>query len=270
MGSFLLPTTLRGVIIKMSYRILIKAGGSTDVPLYKILSSVIDGQTVERSFEDKKALDEYIETELNKGTYKVTDLRIMQHVDNFNVFSDIYGTNNNDGDDDKEENNNTNDTTSGSSSTSQATLKKFNITIDKLADSAGHTHVPNDENIAVATANQNAVEVVSSGENEWTINVNGTLQAYTSTDASQNDSAYEWIGLSVDTGVEDITTVSYNGVALSEDDVKDAESVGVNVTDGKCSSFILWIKAEALKVDPKTITLASDGYETITVTIKVA
>lgn len=253
----------------MSYRILIKAGGNTDVPLYKILSSVIDGQTVERSFEDKKALDEYIETELNKGTYKVTDLRIMQHVDNFNVFADIYGHNDNSGNTSKEENNDAENEGSESSSISQETPKKFNVAIDKLADSAGHTHVPNDENIAVATANQNAIEVVSSGENKWTVNVNGTLQAYTSTDVSQNDAAYEWIGLSVDTGVDDITTVSYNGVALSGNDVKDAESVGINVVDGKCSSFILWVKAEALRIEPKTFTVSADGYETETVTVTV-
>ena len=118
--------------------------------------------------------------------------------------------------------------------------------------------VADDINKEVSQANQDAIEIVSLDNNEYGITINGVLNSFASTNIAQGTG--QWIGLVVNTGESDITSVSYNGVALTEDDVLEAESVGVDR-----GSFVLWIKAETL---PKQFTLQTAGKAATTITIK--
>lgn len=83
------------------------------------------------------------------------------------------------------------------------------------------------------------------------------LKTFASTNLAQGSG--KWIGLAIDTGESDITNVTYNGNALTQDDVDEAASVGVGA-----GSFVLWVKAEAL---PKTIVLGAEGKADTTITI---
>lgn len=73
------------------------------------------------------------------------------------------------------------------------------------------------------------------------------------------------MALEVNTGINPITDVKYNGSALTEQDIADASATG-------CSnkSFVLYIKAEDVVETPKTFTLSTDGKDDITITIKIA
>ena len=118
--------------------------------------------------------------------------------------------------------------------------------------------VADDINKEVSQANQDAIEIVSLDNNEYRVIINGILNSFASTDIAQGTG--QWIGFVVNTGESDITSVSYNGVPLTEEDVLEAESVGVGN-----GSFVLWVKAENL---PKQFTLQTAGKAATTITIR--
>ena len=115
-----------------------------------------------------------------------------------------------------------------------------------------------DDNEVVSQANQDAIDVVDLGNNEYQILVNGTLNSFVSTNPAQG--VGKWVGLVVNTGEDDITKVKYNGVALTQDDVLEAATVGVGA-----GSFVWWIKQNTL---PKQITLSVDGKADAVITVK--
>lgn len=118
--------------------------------------------------------------------------------------------------------------------------------------------VADDINQEVSQANQDAIEIVSLDNNEYGVTINGALNSFASTNITQGTG--QWIGLVVNTGESDITSVLYNGVALTEEDILEAASVGVD-----SGSFVLWVKAETL---PKQFTLQTAGKAATTITIK--
>lgn len=118
--------------------------------------------------------------------------------------------------------------------------------------------VADDINQEVSQANQDAIEIVSLDNNEYGVTINGALNSFASTNITQGTG--QWIGLVVNTGESDITSVLYNGVALTEEDVLEAASVGVD-----SGSFVLWVKAETL---PKQFILQTAGKAATTITIK--
>ena len=77
--------------------------------------------------------------------------------------------------------------------------------------------VADDINQEVSQANQDAIEIVSLDNNEYGVTINGALNSFASTNITQGTG--QWIGLVVNTGESDITSVLYNGVALTEEDV---------------------------------------------------
>ena len=115
-----------------------------------------------------------------------------------------------------------------------------------------------DENQEVSQANQDAITVTSSNNVINIVADVDELNSFASTNPAQGIG--KWVGLVIDTDTDDITKVTYNGYALTEDDVAEAASVGVGA--GK---FVLWLKAES--TFPKTITLGTDGKLDTTVTI---
>lgn len=121
------------------------------------------------------------------------------------------------------------------------------------------TTVAADENEEKSQANQDAIDVTTSGET-ITITVNEELNSFPSTNPAQGTG--EWVGLVIDTGESDITNVTYNGSALTQDDVDEAASVGVGA-----GSFVLWLKADS--TFPKTIVLGTEGKADTTITIEL-
>lgn len=88
------------------------------------------------------------------------------------------------------------------------------------------------------------------------------MVAFPSSDVSQG--THKWLALEVNTGITPITDVTYNGHALTEQDIADAVATG-------CSdkSFVLYIKADEVVDTPKTFTLGTTDREDITITIKI-
>lgn len=118
--------------------------------------------------------------------------------------------------------------------------------------------VADDVNKDESQANQDAITVTSSAN---AINIAAdvdALNSFASTNPAQGSG--KWVGLVVDTGLDDITKVSIDGTALTQADVDEAASVGVGA-----GSFVLWLKAES--TFPKTMTLSADDYADTVLTI---
>jgi len=135
----------------------------------------------------------------------------------------------------------------------------MSVTVNKLFKA------PNDVNREKSQQNQDKL-TVTRNDNVFTVNVAGgvdSLNEYASTNPAQGTA--KWIGLDINTGEKDITTVTFNGSALTEDDV--AEAASVNLGAGH---FVLWLKAENVKLTPRVITLGTKDKEDTKITIKVA
>lgn len=118
------------------------------------------------------------------------------------------------------------------------------------------------------TENQNKTTVTMSG-NTMAVKVSGgtaSLNKWTSSDPGQATLGDQpWIALDIDTGIDDITKLKYNGSALTATDVAEAAAWGLG--DGH---IILWIRAGYVKSNPKTVTLSGEGFDDVTFTITVA
>lgn len=124
---------------------------------------------------------------------------------------------------------------------------------------------PNDINKEESQANQDKLTVSRDG-NTFTVNVAGgvaSLNSFASTNPAQGTG--KWIGLDIDTGEKDITKVTFNGTALTADDVTEAASAGLGA-----GHFVLWLKAEVVAASPRVITLGAEGKEDTKITIQVA
>lgn len=110
---------------------------------------------------------------------------------------------------------------------------------------------PNDVNRAESQANQDAITVVQNGTNVTVKGNLASLNSFASTNPNQGTA--KWIALDIETKAESITSVTWNGSALTADDVAESASVGLAQ-----NHIIFWAKAEAL---PRTINIASEGFE---------
>ena len=123
-------------------------------------------------------------------------------------------------------------------------------------------------NLTEYQENQGKANVAVNG-NDINVTISGgvdSLNEWTSTDAGQASLGNQpWIALDIDTGLDDITQLKYNGSQLTASDVADAAAWGLG--DGH---IILWIRANAVKAAAKTITLSGDEVESVTITINVA
>lgn len=114
-------------------------------------------------------------------------------------------------------------------------------------------NVPKDKNAEAAKKNQKAISVKQVGDNYEVSAKLADMQEYESTDPSQSGQ-HKWFALIIDTGEDDIKKVKVNGQQLTEQDVKDATSVGA-----KAGSFVLWLEADTIKDAPVVLTLSVDG-----------
>lgn len=111
--------------------------------------------------------------------------------------------------------------------------------------------------------NQEKANVTING-NELTVTIDGgvnSLNEWASSNPAQG--IHKWIALDIATGTDDITKVEYQGELLTATDVAEANQWGFDN-----GHFVLWIKAEDVKITPKSFTLGGEG-ETKTFTIKV-
>lgn len=137
--------------------------------------------------------------------------------------------------------------------------------LDVIVAKIDGTAVPNDINILESQANQNMVTITQS-ENNISIKVadGETLNDY---DLMESGSEGKWIGLSIDTGLDDITKVKYNGQYMTEEDVEKADAVGL-----LAGNFVLWINHDELVDSPDntiTFTLQADGHQAQEFTIEL-
>jgi len=87
-----------------------------------------------------------------------------------------------------------------------------------------------------------------------------TLNSFTSTNPSQGSA--KWIGIDIGTDTDDITKLTWNGSALTADDVAEAASVGLGA-----GHIIFWCRADSIALTPKTITIGGEGYESVTIKV---
>lgn len=119
------------------------------------------------------------------------------------------------------------------------------------------TTVADDINKDESQENQDLITVIGNS----TVNIAAPvadLNSFASTNPSQGSG--KWVGLVINTGLDDITKVNINGDALTQADVDEAASVGIGA-----GSFVLWLKAES--TFPKTLTLSADDYADTSLTI---
>jgi hypothetical protein len=72
--------------------------------------------------------------------------------------------------------------------------------------------------------------------------------------SSEGQGTKKWVALEIATGTDDIRKVKYNGVALTDKDVLDAESLGL-----PNGSFVLWVDHDAIKSKAKVFTISSEN-----------
>lgn len=157
------------------------------------------------------------------------------------------------------------------------TLTEFDVTIDFSDDIQVVVEAPKRNLYPVVTllsqtfdsadsrANQAAVKGVSYTGGVATIDVDvSDLTAYASDDPNQG--THKWIGLDVNTGLNTIVGLVYNGsYTMSQTDVEEAATVALGA-----GHFVLWVKADELVETPKTITIGKRGYNTVTIEIGVS
>ncbi len=117
---------------------------------------------------------------------------------------------------------------------------------------------------AVAAAN-NAKASVSlvDGVITVTADVDGLEESESS---APGQGTHKWIGLGIGTGLSSVALAKYNGAPLSDADTEEAVSVGLD----QPGEFVLYIRADEVVDTPKAITLKTDGYPEVTLTITVA
>jgi hypothetical protein len=110
--------------------------------------------------------------------------------------------------------------------------------------------------------NQGLVDSVVVTTNNINVKVTdvSALEQWESSDPEQHTHA--WIAVDINTGVSDITKLTYNGSALTQADVDEAASWGLGA-----GHIVLWLKGE--DTSPKEITLAGDDVKAITFTVTV-
>ena len=86
------------------------------------------------------------------------------------------------------------------------------------------------------------------------------LNSFASTNASQGSA--KWIGLDLGTNLSSIEGATWNGSALSADDVAEAASVGLGT-----GHIVFWAKADQIVSTPREITIGAEGYESATIKV---
>ena len=133
----------------------------------------------------------------------------------------------------------------------------------------GTNHIPSGVTFGTEYQENQGKASVVVNNNTIAVTVAGgvdSLNEWTSTDPGYSMLGDQpWIALDIDTGVNDVTKLTYNGTQLTSSDVADAAAWGLGA-----GHLILWIRANEVKTTPKVFTLAGNGITPVTVTVTVA
>ena len=135
--------------------------------------------------------------------------------------------------------------------------------VEKDSFAIGSNLIPSPTEEALAANHAKVVSVECDGSAIVVTVPVDELEAFPSSVPEQG--THKWIGLEVKTGVDPVAGVVFDGYALTAEDAAEAASVGC--ADG---SFVLYIKAESVKEEPRTFVLTKAGYAAKEVTIVVA
>lgn len=122
----------------------------------------------------------------------------------------------------------------------------LSVKVKKLATA------PEDDNEIACQENQDNVVLTSSG-NIVIVKSKELLNSFASTNEAQGSG--KWIGFDIDTGLNSIIGVKWNGYDLTSADVLESNSVGL-----PGGHIVFWAKAEDLQAVARNIILAADGY----------
>lgn len=143
-----------------------------------------------------------------------------------------------------------------------ASLKDIGVvTKDTFTVGAGLIPTPTEEDLVF---NHSKVSEVEIEDNEISITCAiNELRSFASSDPTQG--THKWIGLAIATGEGSILGIKYNGTYdFAQADVDEATSVGC-----PAGSFVLYIKADEVINEAKTITLNKKGFEKAGIVIRV-
>ena len=86
------------------------------------------------------------------------------------------------------------------------------------------------------------------------------MNEFASTNPSQG--THKWVGIDIDTGLDTIVNATWNGSALTQDDVDEAASVGLGA-----GHIIFWAKADEIVSTPRTIVIGAEGHDDVIITV---
>lgn len=112
-----------------------------------------------------------------------------------------------------------------------------------------------DANYDKIAANQEAVAVSQSGN---TVTISGNLDSLEAFESSAGAGTHKWVGIAILTNLPTIVGATWNDSAMTQTDADEAAGLGIG--DG---GIIFWAAAESL---PKTVTIANEGYNPLTLT----
>ena len=93
--------------------------------------------------------------------------------------------------------------------------------------------------------------------------IRGSLDALNSfSSTNPNQGSAKWVGIDLGTNLSSIEGATWNGSALSADDVAEAASIGLGA-----GHIIFWGRADSLALAPKEITIGAEGYESVTIKV---
>lgn len=119
----------------------------------------------------------------------------------------------------------------------------------------GYSDAVANQDATVVTQNGNVITVSEADGQQWS--------AYSR--FVESGPAYEWVGLDIDTGEEDITKVTVNGHFLTQDDVDASVEVGL-----PAGHLAFWLDARDTAASyPKEIVFGTQGKENTKIIIEL-
>lgn len=118
--------------------------------------------------------------------------------------------------------------------------------------------------------NTGKVSSVACANGVITITLSAKVSALKDFNAGGNWGTHKWLGIGIGAGINPITGLSYNGTALSAEDVTEATQVGLSA-----GYFVRWVAADLVlagdnsQASKNYFTLSKSGYNTTKYTLKI-
>ena len=125
-------------------------------------------------------------------------------------------------------------------------IETIKVIVDKLFTAPSDNSQFNQDNIVVQR-NNNSINIIGALDSLRTFNIDNEEK--------------KWIGLDIEANTLSIVNLTLNGNRLTDDDVANASSVGLDE-----NHILYWVSAEDIYTTPETITIAKDGAGEISLT----